>query len=251
MKALHFGLNNPILERRVQKEKIKVSIKNLIDSLKGDPKLIINDEVKDDVKFLFWKFIRDSSRVSSTRTNKALFQTLEKGANDTSTKICKFDKGNGVAILNANDYNAKLYVIIGDKSKFEKVFCNSNKHPLIAKEVFVAYYVRKYLKKHYDKRMSTAFIPLGNSPGKLYVTVKLHKPNFPLRPVVSMIITPEYALAKFLETCMLKSTDHFIKKLKKFNLNNQNIIVSFNVVSLFTILPLVDIIDIIISRLCK
>ena len=55
--------------------------------------------------------------------------------------------------------------------------------------------------------------------------------DFPLRPVVSMVHTPEYALAKFLDnmikpylpqTRMLKSTDQFIEELKEFNPNSQN-----------------------------
>ena len=49
------------------------------------------------------------------------------------------------------------------------------------------------------------------------------KLNFPLRPVVSMVNTPEYALAKFLDnmikpylpqTYMLKSADHSMEELQ-------------------------------------
>ena len=48
---------------------------------------------------------------------------------------------------------------------------------------------------------------------------------------------------------MLKSTDDFIEELKEFNPNSQNTMVSFDVVSLFTNVPLVETIDIIINRL--
>ena len=97
-----------------------------------------------------------------------------------------------------------------------------------------------------------------SSPGKLYGTVKVHKPNFSLRPAVSMVNMPEYALAKFLDnmikpylpqTRIPKSTDHFIEKLKEFNPNSQNTTVSFDVVSLFTNVPLVETVDRIINRL--
>ena len=44
----------------------------------------------------------------------------------------------------------------------------------------------------------------GSWQGKLYGTVKVYKPNFQLRPVVSIVITPEFALAKFSEN-MIKS----------------------------------------------
>ena len=48
---------------------------------------------------------------------------------------------------------------------------------------------------------------------------------------------------------MLKSTDHFIEELKEYNPNNQNTVVSFDVVSLFANVRLVERIDIIINRL--
>ena len=51
------------------------------------------------------------------------------------------------------------------------------------------------------------------------------------------------------QTPLLKSTDHFIEELKEFNPNNQNTMVSFDVVSLFANVPLVETINIIIKRL--
>ena len=119
-----------------------------------------------------------------------MHQAVEKLAKDTATKICKFAKEYGVTILDTNDCSAKLDAMIGDKSKFKEVFCNSHKHPLIAKEDSSACYLRKYLKKHYDNRMIADLIPSGSSTGKLYGTVKVHKPNFPLKPVVSMVNMP-------------------------------------------------------------
>ena len=42
-------------------------------------------------------------------------------------------------------------------------------------------------------------IPTGSSPGKLYGLCKVHKDNYPLRPVISMLNTPEYKLAKYMD----------------------------------------------------
>ena len=44
--ALRFGMNNPILERRVQKKKIKVNIEKLFYLLEGDPKVLITMKLK-------------------------------------------------------------------------------------------------------------------------------------------------------------------------------------------------------------
>ena len=68
-------------------------------------------------------------------------------------------------------------------------------------------------KSFLTKNLEVRYFQITAEP---YGTVKVHKPNFPLRPVVSMVNTPEYALAKYLDnmikpylpqTRMLKSTD--------------------------------------------
>ena len=73
-----------------------------------------------------------------------------------------------------------------------------------------------------------------------------------------MVGTPEYKLAKYLDnlikphipdTYLLKSTDDFIERLKQFPCNNSYRIVSFDVVSLFTNVPLSETIELTINRL--
>ena len=92
-------------------------------------------------------------------------------------------------------------------------------HPVISKEKSIKYFIRKYL-KNVDKDIMQSLIPTGNKPGKLYGLIKVHKINNPARPVVSMIGTPQYKLAKFLDSvikpsitdkCMLSSTNHLLK----------------------------------------
>ena len=40
--------------------------------------------------------------------------------------------------------------------------------------------------------------PTGSRPGILYGLPKIHKPNIPLRPILSSIRSPSYNIAKFL-----------------------------------------------------
>ena len=67
----------------------------------------------------------------------------------------------------------------------------------------------------------------------------MHKQGNPARPVVLMIDTPEYNLAKFLDQIIkpyipnqfvLDSTFHLLDKLKEFSPSPHQIIVSFDVV---------------------
>ena len=87
---------------------------------------------------------------------------------------------------------------------------------------------------------------------------KVHKDQVSIRPVVSMVGTPEYNLAKYLDQLikpyipdmyLLWSTDNFIERLKQFSINSHNTVVSFDVVSLFTNVPLAETIELIIDRL--
>ena len=66
------------------------------------------------------------------------------------------------------------------------------------------------------------------------------QPGHPMRPVISMIGTPEYELAKFLDSYikpnipkdfMLTSTSEFIDKLKLCSLRGNETMVSFDVSS--------------------
>ena len=116
-------------------------------------------------------------------------------------------------------------------------------HPLLAKERSVKYYVDNYFtdENGFSAKIRKKLTPRGSSPGKLYDLCKIHKVNYPLRPVVSMINTPECNLAKFLDnhikpnipnSFMVNSTNHFIEHLTNQSLSVNEIKVSFDVTSL-------------------
>ena len=107
----------------------------------------------------------------------------------------------------------------------------------------------------YDK-----FYFSGLAPARVYGTPKMHKfsssDSFPkLFPIVSSIGTFNYSLPRFL--CDLlsslvpndyscKDTFSFFSQIKKANLSRK-FLVSYNVTSLFTNIPLQEIIDIAIN----
>ena len=102
--------------------------------------------------------------------------------------------------------------------------------------------------------------PSGSAPARIYGTPKMHKfsssDSFPkLRPIVSSIGTFNYNLARFL--CDLlsplvpndyscKDTFSFVSQIKNANLSKK-FLVSYNVTSLFTNIPLQETIDIAIN----
>ena len=79
---------------------------------------------------------------------------------------------------------------------------------------------------------------------KFYGLPKIHKPDVPLRPIVGSQCSPTYNLAKYLAEILKplvgKSEHHvvnskeFITKIEQTKLDEDEILVSFDVVSLFT-----------------
>ena len=93
------------------------------------------------------------------------------------------------------------------------------------------------------------------SPGYIYDNVKIHKPNSPLRPIISQVPTPTYRLAKQLNSIISPYTP------KKFSLNSvdefldilhskkpQGIMASLDVESLFSHDPILPTVDIILNN---
>ena len=116
-------------------------------------------------------------------------------------------------------------------------------------------YVKTYFKS-YGREVVDKLTPSGSVPGKLYCRIKIHKKGYPARPVVSMINTPEYQLAKFMDRlikpyipneCILDSTQNVLQKMNQFIPQKHQVTVSFYVISLFTNVPLAETIELIAS----
>ena len=97
----------------------------------------------------------------------------------------------------------------------------------------------------------------GSSPGTLYGLPKVHKTNIPLRPILSAYITPNYKLAKHLASLLnplstniftIKNSYEFANEITSLN-SSHKIMYSFDVESLFTNIPLNEVIEIVINKI--
>jgi hypothetical protein len=72
--------------------------------------------------------------------------------------------------------------------------------------------------------------PCHSKPPHLHGLTKIQKPDIPLRPIVSTIDSPSYALAEFLHESpqdgstgsFMTDSEHFIKSIQDSNLQNEN-----------------------------
>ncbi|KAG0425394.1 hypothetical protein DMUE_6035, partial [Dictyocoela muelleri] len=94
-------------------------------------------------------------------------------------------------------------------------------------------------------------------PDVLYGLPKIHKPNIPLRPIISAINSPNYNLAKFLVPILdpLTKTQYTLTDTIDFIicLNSSSFgtcfMTSFDIESLYTNLPISETINIITNEL--
>jgi hypothetical protein len=100
--------------------------------------------------------------------------------------------------------------------------------------------------------------PHASAPPRLYRLPKIHKKDVPLRPTMNCIGYATYTLAKYLtgllrllvgqSNCHIRNSEAFMQKLQSIKLQEMDILVSFDVVLLFTIVPLDDTIQLLSAK---
>lgn len=99
-------------------------------------------------------------------------------------------------------------------------------------------------------------------PPRLYSTVKLHKKDHPIRPTVSFRDTPIEQLARTVAKRLpqitrsqpdytIKNCTHLIEQLKKVQIEEGDILLSFDVENLFTSIPKKEAVKIIEQQLME
>ena len=122
-------------------------------------------------------------------------------------------------------------------------------HPLLQKEKELESTVRRIL----PKPIADSVRPTGSWLAHLYGLPKTHKDRLALRSILSATQTYNYGLAKWLEEKLqalsynqytITNTFEFADDIRKSQINNGDILVLYDVSSLFTNVPLEETIQI-------
>jgi len=169
-------------------------------------------------------------------TERAALKTLKDNVNLT---ILLADKGNATVVLNTSDYKQKISSLLEDPS-----YRILTKDPTDAIEWKTTLLLKK---SSLTEETHRQLCPADSRPPRLYGLPKIHKEGVPLRPTVSNIGTPTYQLSKHLSELLnpltgksahhVKNSFHSIEILKSLKIKPDDIMVSFDVVSLFTKVP--------------
>ncbi|BHF74750.1 hypothetical protein SprV_0501783800 [Sparganum proliferum] len=163
---------------------------------------------------------------------------------DEEIVIVPADKGRATVVLDKSEYVAKAQQLLNDNQSY-KVIDSDPIKALVGK-------INKSLNQMRNEKAISEkdwrqMKPQDTALARFYGLPKIHKPNVPLRPIVALKGTPTYGLAKWLAKHLKKLTDgsehtavsstHFLERLKGVIIAPDEIMVSFDVVSLFTSIP--------------
>ncbi|XP_072048791.1 uncharacterized protein [Amphiura filiformis] len=185
---------------------------------------------------------------------KALFD-LKKDENIT---ILPADKGRATVVLNTSDYEDKMESLLNDQTTYQKLA----KDPTPAYKRELIGIIREW--QHSDpipQDIKHKIYPTTEEVPKVYGTPKIHKPEAPLRPIVSSIGSLSYNAAKVLANILsplVGKTDHhihnsgeFVEKVKNLEVPPGQKLISYDVSALFTSIPVPDAIQAVRDKLEK
>ena len=159
--------------------------------------------------------------------------------------ILPADKGRCTVVMDETEYHAKVDSLLADR-KFYKVLDKDRTSSTERKMNAALLGLKKNgtIPEPLYRRLRS----LGGHIPLLYGLPKIHKPGIPLRPIVSFVSSPTYALSKHLARALsplvgnsssfVSSSLEFVSFSKSITIPEKYELASFDVVSLFTNVPI-------------
>ena len=205
------------------------------------------------------RFLTTYYRYSGITKKYGEEMVARKLAKNENIVILRQDKGRGVVIMDRKDYLDKSLEFLNSR-QFSKLEYDPTKE-------FQGIVQRKLLKMKTSlgKKTYDQIYPSASQPGLFFGMAKVHKvpensvrvEDLPLRPVISNVT---YQLSKFLAELLLPlsksiytvdSTKDFINRIRGTLIQNDYKMVSFDVKSLFTNVPLDYTIELILNKVYR
>jgi len=191
-------------------------------------------------------YIYTSTSDNLKRTERAALKTLKGNVNLT---ILPADKGRARVVLNTSDYKRKISSLLQDPA-YRKL----TKDPTDSIERKTTALPKK---SSITEEICRQLGPAGSRPPTFYGLPKIHKEGVPLRLIVSNIVAPTYQLSKHLSGLFnqhtrktahrVKNSFQFVGILESLKIKPRDLMVNFDVVSLFTKVPVEES----LTLLCK
>ncbi|XP_030763974.1 uncharacterized protein LOC115888393 [Sitophilus oryzae] len=156
--------------------------------------------------------------------------------------ILKSDKGNVTVAMYKDEYNAKSQELLDD----DKYYLKLNRNPTYTFQLKANAIVNKLKDRGFiDNDTAKNIMAYNTIAPRFYTLPKIHKPTLSVRPIVSSINCPNGQLAKYITDILTRAynvdNDYYVRDsfsfstfINNFQIPPDYVIVSFDVVSLFT-----------------
>lgn len=231
-------------------ENKKTPVNEIIASLEPTIQRLENTDHRVELRNKLCNILTNHKRMRSNKTtgeiimNKQYKETKKFLENNPDIIVLNADKGNTTVLMKKDDYLMKMQTLLDDENTYRRIASDPTKkiqskcNRLISNwknENFISQGEARKLRRY------NAVI------AKMYGTIKIHKDGEPPRPVVASMNSPTYNLAKMYANILRNVTGKTRRSVKnsldfKENMNNVRlpegyILVSLDVISLFTKIP--------------
>ena len=137
------------------------------------------------------------ARPPPTNLCPAEHKAIQNLKREESIVIAPADKGNATVLMNRKNYDRKIRTLLADKETYKSL----PKDPTPAQERKMNGILLPLMSSRAGSIPERLYYHLRSSAGKvplLYGLPKIHKPEVPLRPIVSFVNLPTYTLSKHL-----------------------------------------------------
>ena len=214
---------------------------NLVDTLTKNYRYTDTDFLKGYIQGIISASMKNHNNSHEHTLPKRHLDALQTLAHNEKLTITSSDKGGGVVIMDTTTYHSKIYDLLNDANTYT---VTTLQH--INKEN--TKFIKSYKKLISSQAKSwSSLIEYHPKIPTLYGLPKTHKPNIPMRPIISGIGSTPHKIAKSIAKLLtpllgtispshLKNSGDLIQKLHNLNVENK-LLASLDVKSLYTNIP--------------
>lgn len=242
----NFGV--PILNNeQIPIEYILAAIESNMDYIDEEKRNKIRNLITNQI----FQFCEKNTRIKYSEINELINITKQFKKNNPELVFTKADKGNVTVVVERSDYVSKIEAVLKD----EKTYRVIKNDPTLLIEKKVNKLLNNWFEKKFICKNENYF--LLSREGNIsiaYGLPKIHKESVPFRIIVSFIGTPTYQLAKYLQKILLQSlrdeqennttyknlvinSFELVEKIRNLKIPSDFVMISMDVVSLFTNVP--------------
>ncbi|CAF3386823.1 unnamed protein product [Rotaria sp. Silwood2] len=206
------------------------------------------------------QLMRSCKRKKFSNLSDDELKSLKSLKSNKNIVIAKADKGNSIVILDKESYIKKAEQILKG-NQFQEI---NNKNYHQERENELNKYIYALLKEGIiDQKLRFRLQSTCSSLSVFYGLPKIHKTEYPIRPIISTIGSFQYELSKYLAKAIkdsspqadsyIKDAFEFVKKIKSTILDKEKsyMMCSFDVESLYTNVPVEEAINVTLDFMFK